>query len=227
MNKKNILVVASHPDDKILGCGGSIDKYSKLGYKIYTLILGSGIDSRNLKKNTLKDKKILNSQCIKANRTLGVKKIFFENLSDNSFDNYNLLKIVKIIESYLKKIKPIIVFTHNKHDLNIDHRITFESTLTACRPLNESSVKRLLCFEIASSTEWAFGSFSNSFKPNFFIDIEKNIKNKIKSLKFYKSELRKYPHPRSLKNIENLSMIRGASVGLKNAEAFECIYNIS
>ena len=110
----------------------------------------------------------------------------------NSFDNYNLLKIVKIIESYLKKIKPIIVFTHNKHDLNIDHRITFESTLTACRPLNESSVKRLLCFEIASSTEWAFGSFSNSFKPNFFIDIEKNIKNKIKSLKFYKSELRKY-----------------------------------
>lgn len=148
-------------------------------------------------------------------------------MSDNSFDNYNLLKIVKIIESYLKKIKPIIVFTHNKHDLNIDHRITFESTLTACRPLNESSVKRLLCFEIVSSTEWAFGSFSNSFKPNFFIDIEKNIKNKIKSLKFYKSELRKYPHPRSLKNIENLSMIRGASVGLKNAEAFECIYNIS
>ena len=117
MNKKNILVVASHPDDEILGCGGSIDKYSKLGYKIYTLILGSGIDSRNLKKNTLKDKKILNSQCIKANRTLGVKNIFFENLSDNSFDNYNLLKIVKIIESYLKKIKPIIVFTHNKKDL--------------------------------------------------------------------------------------------------------------
>ena len=70
-------------------------------------------------------------------------------------------------------------------------------------------------FEIASSTEWAFGSFSNSFNPNYFIDIEKNIKNKIKSLKFYKNELRKYPHPRSLKNVENLSMIRGASVGLK------------
>jgi len=227
MNKKNILVVASHPDDEILGCGRSIDKYSNLGYKIYILILGSGIDSRYLKKNTLKDKKILNIQCIKANKTLGVKNVFFENLSDNSFDNYNLLTIVKIIESYVKKIKPIIVFTHNKHDLNIDHRITFESTLTACRPLNESSVKRLLCFEIASSTEWAFGSFSNGFKPNFFIDIEKNIQNKIKSLKFYKNELRKYPHPRSLKNVKNISMIRGASVGLKNAEAFECIYDIS
>ena len=166
MSKKSILVIASHPDDEVLGCGGSINKFSKLGYQIFTLILSAGVDSRHVKKNTLSDKKILNLQCVKANKLLGVKNVFFENLSDNSFDNYNLLKIVRIIESYVKKIKPIIVFTHSKHDLNIDHRITFESTLTACRPLKESSVKKLLCFEIASSTEWAFGSFSNNFKPN-------------------------------------------------------------
>ena len=204
-----------------------INRMSDQGFKIFTLILGAGIDSRFVeKKNTQKYKKNLYSQCIKANKILGVKDIFFENLDDNRFDNYNLLKIVKIIEKYLKKLKPFIVFTHSKNDLNIDHRITFESTLTACRPMQESSVKKLLCFEVASSTEWSFGKISESFKPNYFVDIEGNIKNKLKSLKFYKNEMRKYPHPRSLKNVENLSMIRSSS-RFKNAEAFECIYDIA
>ncbi len=227
MSKKNILIIAAHPDDEILGCGGTIDKFSRAGHKIYTLILGAGLDSRNIKKKNESNKKNLYSQCIKANKYLGVKDVFFENLKDNSFDSYNLLKIIKIIELYVKRIKPFIVITHSKNDLNVDHRITFESTLTACRPMKGTHTKKLLCFEVASSTEWSFGKIVDNFKPNYFIDIQKNIKNKIKSLKFYKGELRKYPHPRSLKNVENISMIRGSSVGLKNAEAFECIYDIT
>ena len=138
-----------------------------------------------------------------------------------------MLHIIKIIERYIYKIKPIIIFTHNNCDLNIDHRITFQSTLTACRPQRNSSVKKLYSFEVPSSTEWAFGKITRNFQPNFFVNIEKSIKNKIKSLKFYKSEMRKFPHPRSLKNVENISLIRGSSVGLKNAEAFECIFDIS
>ena len=227
MNKKNILIIGAHPDDEILGCGGTIDKYKKMNYNIYTLILGSGIDSRDIKKkNDIKKKKLL-LQSVKANKFLGVKKIYFENLKDNNFDSYSLLHIIKIIERYIYKIKPIIIFTHNNCDLNIDHRITFQSTLTACRPQRNSTVKKLYSFEVPSSTEWAFSKITRNFQPNFFVNIEKSIKNKIKSLKFYKSEMRKFPHPRSLKNVENISLIRGSSVGLKNAEAFECIFDIS
>lgn len=227
MNKKNILVIAAHPDDEILGCGGTIDKFRKLNFNLYTLILGAGIDSRGIKKdNELKKKKLL-EQCIKANKYLGVKEIYFENLKDNNFDNYDLLKIIKIIEKYINIIKPFIIFTHSNSDLNIDHRITFQSTLTACRPQKNSFVRKLYSYEVPSSTEWSFGKISQNFQPNYFVNIEKNIKNKIKSLKFYKSELREFPHPRSIKNIQNISSVRGSSVGLKNAESFECIFDIS
>ena len=227
MNKKNILVIAAHPDDEILGCGGTIDKFRKLNFNLYTLILGAGIDSRGIKKdNELKKKKLL-EQCIKANKYLGVKEIYFENLKDNNFENYDLLKIIKIIEKYINIIKPFIIFTHSNSDLNIDHRITFQSTLTACRPQKNSFVRKLYSYEVPSSTEWSFGKISQNFQPNYFVNIEKNIKNKIKSLKFYKSELREFPHPRSIKNIQNISSVRGSSVGLKNAESFECIFDIS
>ena len=194
-----------------------------MNYNIYTLILGSGIDSADIKK--MISKKLL-LQSVKANKFLGVKEIYFENLKDNNFDSYSLLHIIKIIERYIIKLNQLL-FLHNNCDLNIDHRITFQSTLTACRPQRNSSVKKLYSFEVPSSTEWAFGKVTRNFQPNFFVNIEKSIKNKIKSLKFYKSEMRKFPHPRSLKNVENISLIRGSSVGLKNAEAFECIFDIS
>ena len=226
MSKKNILVIAAHPDDEILGCGGTIIKLKK-SFNLYTLILGAGIDSRGIKKNNQLKKTKLIEQGLKANKYLGVKEIYFENLKDNSFDNYDLLEIIKIIEKYINKIKPNIIFTHSNNDLNIDHRIIFQSTLTACRPQRNSSVKKLYSYEVPSSTEWSFGRVTKNFQPNFFVDIEKNIKKKIKSLQFYKSEMRKFPHPRSIKNIQNISSVRGSSVGLKNAESFECIFDIS
>ena len=167
MNKKNILIIGAHPDDEILGCGGTIDKYKKMNYNIYSLILGSGIDSRDIKKKNDIEKKKLLLQSVKANKFLGVKEIYFENLKDNNFDSYSLLHIIKIIERYINKIKPIIIFTHNNCDLNIDHRITFQSTLTACRPQRNSSVKKLYSFEVPSSTEWAFSKLQEIFNQIF------------------------------------------------------------
>ena len=152
-------------------------------------------------------------------------KPVFLNLPDNQLDKVPLLKIVKKIEAIIKDFKPYTVFTHFEGCLNIDHQIAFKATLTACRPLKEISVKKILSFEILSSTDWTHNQ-KKQFQPNYFIDISEEIKRKILSLKFYKSEVRKYPHSRSLKSVESLARVRGASSGCKFAEAFMLIRNI-
>ena len=132
-NKKKVLVVAAHPDDEALGCGGTIYKLISEGHTVSVLFLSDGVSSRipnklskeidNRKKNAIKSCKILK-----------VKNYFFENLSDNAFDTESLLNIIKIIEKYINKLKPEIIFTHSNSDLNVDHRITNQSVVTACRP---------------------------------------------------------------------------------------------
>ena len=147
------------------------------------------------------------------------------NFPDNQLDKVPILKVIKKIETVINKFKPNIIFTHYEKCLNIDHQIAYQATITACRPLKSSPIKTIFSFEILSSTEWA--AFKNKhFQPNFFIDISRQIKNKIKALKYYKSEIKKYPHSRSLKAIEALAKIRGVSSGFKFAEAFILIRHL-
>ena len=131
-----------------------------------------------------------------------------------------ILKIVKLIGLNIKKFKPKLILTHCPDDLNIDHHITNKAVITACRPLKNNSVKTLLFFEIASSTEWQIVNKRKSFSPNWFENIDSELKFKIKALKAYKKELRKWPHPRSSKGVEVLAQWRGSSSGFKAAEAF-------
>ena len=220
MNKsKNILVVASHPDDEVLGCGGTIYNLKKKGAKISVLFLSDGESSRKhpkISKLILERKK----QAVGAAKILGIKKIFFGNFPDNSMDSVPLLKIIQFIEKQIKIIKPDAIFTHFESDLNIDHQITNKAVVTACRPTKNQTVKSILFFEILSSSEWNISSKNKSFKPNYFVDITNSIKFKIKALKYYKRELKKWPHPRSVEGVKLLSKTRGSSVGLSNAEAF-------
>ena len=213
--KNKILVVAAHPDDEILGCGGAIIKFKET-HTIEVIFMTDGVSSRGKNKNNaLKRKK----NCIDLFSYLKLKKPLFFNFPDNQIDKVPLLKIVKKIEKKIETFKPHTIFTHYSGCLNIDHRKTFEAVMTACRPLSNSSVKKILSFEILSSTEWAHFKDA-SFQPNYYINISKEFKQKIKCLNFYKSELRKYPHSRSLKSIEALARFRGVSVGKKYAEAF-------
>ena len=129
------------------------------------------------------------------------------------------LKIIKKIEKVLKEFKPNIIFTHSENCLNIDHITTYKATITACRPIKSNSVELIISFEVPSSSEWKISN--NKFQPNFYIDIKKQLKNKIDCLKFYKSELRKFPHSRSLKGIESVAKYRGLECGKFAAEAFE------
>lgn len=218
-----ILAVAAHPDDEILGCGGTIARLVEEGYQSYTLILCEGITSRDEKrarKKREKEIKRLREDAYKANRVIGVEDVFTHNFPDNRFDTVPLLSIVKVIEGIKNKIKPDIIYTHHRNDLNIDHRITYVAVLTACRPIKGETVKEIYSFEIPSSTEWAY---PNTFAPNVFMDIAESMNLKVAALNTYKSELRRFPHPRSEKSIKVIAAKWGCVAGLCYAEAFEAI----
>jgi len=218
---KNVLIVASHPDDEVLGCFGTVEKLIKQGYKAYTLILGEGKTSRDQKRD-LENRKDeiseLRKEILEANNTIGIEKVFIESFPDNRFDGVELLDIVKVVSKVIDEIKPEIVFTHFENDLNIDHQITYKAILTATRPMENCSVKEIYSFEILSSTEW---NYPLTFSPDTFFEIE--IKNKQKAMSIYKSELREFPHPRSLDGIELNAKYWGMRVGKKYIEAFKTV----
>ena len=221
MNK--ILIVVAHPDDEVLGCGGTITRLNKEGYELYTLILGEGITSRDDKRSKEKrGREIANlkEQAKKANELIGVKKVFFHDFPDNRFDTVPFLDIVKVIEKIKNQIKPEIIFTHYEKDLNIDHQITYKAVITATRPVREETVKEVYSFEIPSSTEWFYPL---SFSPDMFFDISETIDIKLKALKKYQTELRESPHPRSCEGVKLIAKLWGMKVGINYAEAFKSV----
>jgi len=220
---KNILIIAAHPDDEILGCGGTIARLNKEGYKITTLILGEGISSRDdIRDIKKREKNILElkEEAKRANAILGVREVFFHDFPDNRFDTVPFLDIVKVIEKIKNQTKPEVIFTHYEKDLNIDHQITYKAVITATRPLKGESVKEIYSFEISSSTEW---SYPLSFSPNLFFNISGTIDVKIKALEEYKTELMEYPHPRSLEGVKLIAKNWGMKVGLEYAEAYKVV----
>ena len=227
--KKKVLVIAAHPDDEVLGCGGAIARHIFDKDIVEVIILGEGITSRSKIRNVEKDRKKLDQfkeKTKKANKILGVNNIIFENLPDNRFDDVNILDITKKIEKVIFNFKPNIVYTHSGLDLNRDHQITNEAVITACRPQDAYFLNKILLFEVPSSSEWST-SEKEQFSPNYYIDISSHFKKKMKSLQIYKSEIKKWPHPRSFKGIEHLARLRGAQVGCDFAESFYLVREVN
>ena len=211
MNK--VLVVVAHPDDEVIGCGGTIARHVKNGEIVQVVFLADGFGSRD-------DGVDRSKPASDAAIFLGCNPPIFLNLPDNQLDKLPLLDIVKKVETIVSRFKPDIVYTHNFGDLNIDHQIVNKAVITSCRPQRKTSVKTLLFFEIPSSTEWQVSKSKNIFNPNWFEDIDAELNLKIKALKAYKNELRNWPHPRSIKGVKALATWRGASAGFGAAEAF-------
>ena len=220
-----VLIIAAHPDDEVLGCGGTIPIMAERGENVYIAILGEGITSR-FENNDAEVSHLvgqLKNKSLQVAKTLGAKDFFNYSFPDNKFDTIPLLDIVKPIEQLIKRIGPSKIYTHFGGDLNIDHKITFRAVMTATRPFKGSSVKEIYSFEVASSTEWSFGQFDSIFNPNVFVDISSTFEQKINALKFYDCEIRDFPHPRSEKALKAYSEKWGSQVGLPAAEVFQLI----
>jgi len=226
----NYLVIAAHPDDEVLGAGGSMVKWAKSGSKVNVLIMAEGATSRhdnrdrNLCKNNLN---LLNDAALEAAKILGIEYVELMDFPDNRMDSLNLIDIIKPIEKKIKELKPNVVVTHHPGDLNIDHIVINQAVLTACRPQPGSTVKRILTFEVPSSTEWQTTTINKPFDPNWFVDITESIEVKKNALSAYKSEMRNWPHARSIKAVEHLARWRGSTIGTEAAEAFMLIREIN
>lgn len=223
-----ILVIAAHPDDEVLGCGGTIARFAQEGKKVYIAILGEGMTSRYEQRENADASLVnaLHSNAHEVSRFLGASDLFVFNLPDNRFDSVPLLNVVKTVEGLIERLRPSEVFTQHGGDLNIDHVVTYRATLTATRPMVGQSVKTLYSYEVPSSTEWAFAKFAPSFSPNIFFDISQTIEKKTAAMQRYESESRPFPHPRSPEALKAIAMRWGSVVGVEYAEAFEVIRSI-
>lgn len=217
----SILILAAHPDDEVLGCGGTIAKLADQGATVNVAFLADGVFSRSGGIETHQAELIARRAASqKACNILGVNCVYFGEFPDNRMDTIALLDIIKPIEALIAKYQPNTVFTHHSGDVNIDHQCIHEAVVTACRPQRGNPVKTLLCFEIPSSTEWQLPGSAPIFAPNWFIDISDTLNRKLAALNAYATELRDWPHPRSMQGVESLARWRGATVGVAAAEAF-------
>lgn len=219
--KKNLLVVAAHPDDEVLGCFATVAKMIKDGWTAYVLILSGGKTSRGKVDQAELDHLVREMK--DANELIGVKKVFQADFPDNAFDSVPLLNIVKEIERIKEVTRPMVVITHHVGDMNIDHQLTHRAVLTATRPMLDECVQTVLSMEVPSSTEWNSFDQNSIFVPNVFVDVSSTIDLKVAAMGKYRSELRKYPHPRSLRYIKELASINGKRVGLRYSENFHLV----
>ena len=218
---KSIIVVAAHPDDEVLGCGGTIAKLADEGAAIHVAFLADGVFSRAGDQTMQQEELcIRRAAAQKACHILGVKSVFFGDFPDNRMDTIALLDIINVVEKLIAEYQSDTVFTHHAGDVNIDHCRTHEAVVAACRPQRGHPVKTLLCFEVPSSTEWQLSGSAPVFVPNWFVDISDTLDRKFAALDAYAAELRDWPHPRSRQGVEHLVRWRGATVGVEAAEAF-------
>jgi LmbE family N-acetylglucosaminyl deacetylase len=223
-----ILVVAAHPDDEVLGCGGTAARLVQEGRDVYFAIMGEGITSRYPQREQADASQLeqLHRQVHAAAGKLGVKEVFVHHLPDNRLDSVPLLDVVKLVEDLVDRVKPEVIYTHHPGDLNIDHGVIYRAVLTATRPTAGQPVREIYAFEVPSATEWAFQSLEPSFRPNVFVDIRATIDAKIEAMERYESEARKFPHPRSPEALRALATRWGSVVGCPAAEAFELVRSI-
>ncbi len=221
VTQRSILVLAAHPDDEVLGCGGSLARFANEGAAIHVAFLADGVTARGEgATQSAEERRARRAAAEKACAILGAASTWFGDFPDNRLDTVGLLAIVKPIEALIVRHRPDTVFTHHAGDVNVDHRCVHQAAITACRPQPSHCVRTLLSFEVPSSTEWQPSASGPVFAPDWFIDISATLDRKIAALGAYAAEVREWPHPRSREGVMHLARWRGATVGLDAAEAF-------
>jgi LmbE family N-acetylglucosaminyl deacetylase len=232
LRNKKIMIVVAHPDDELLGLGGTMNKLiNEYSVQTHLIILGEGITSRSDSRDVSlweNELQIHKSNIKKAQEAIGYHSLSVHDFPDNRFDAVNLLDIIKVIEAEKMSFNPDVIFTHHGGDLNIDHQKTFEAVVTSCRPMESENVKTIITFETPSGTEWRASSDPRHFIPNLYFKIsEQNLAAKIKGMESYEFESRAYPHPRSPEALKITAQKNGINIGVPLAEAFCLIRQIN
>jgi LmbE family N-acetylglucosaminyl deacetylase len=219
-----VLVVAAHPDDETLGAGGTVARFTQEGSEVWVCLICDGVSARHSEVDRQKD------CAARACEVLGVSNVVFCDLPDQRLDTVSLVEVITPIEKCVAELRPDIVLTHFEEDVNQDHGVVFNATMVATRPTPGSTVRTVMCFETASSTEWAAPFPGRTFAPNVFVDIKETLAQKVAAMSVYgdthMSELRPYPHPRSLEAIEVYAKRHGVAVGMEAAEPFMLVRGV-
>lgn len=222
----SVLCIAAHPDDEVLGVGGTLARHAASGEEVHVCILSDGVTSRYDDPDAAEDEiQRRQSRAQTACDKLGAT-VSLHGFPDNSFDTVPLLDLVQTIEEEIRQHRPNIVYTHHYGDLNIDHELTCRATVTATRPLANSTVDRVLAYETLSASEWSVPDPSNAFQPTTFVDIGDTLESKLDALSVYERELREAPHPRTEETVRNNAEVWGAKAGVPAAEPFELLREV-
>lgn len=224
VNEMRYLVVVAHPDDEVLGVGGTIFKLISEGNDVAVAIMSYHAAARSGLSDTLSEDQN------EAMSLLGVKKVYSADFPNIKMNTVAHLDLVQFVERCIADFGADVLITHHPSDTNDDHCVTSRAVMAASRLFQRregiSPLRQLLFMEVPSSTEWSFDSSSNRFSPNFFVEIgEEGIDRKIVALHKYKGVMRPYPHPRSEEALKGLAAFRGSQAGCNYAEAFECVFN--
>lgn len=220
MTGKSVLVIAAHPDDEVIGAGGTIAAHAAVGDAVYIAILTEGASVQfpgDVEKIALKKR-----QAEEVAELLGARELFTADFPDQRLDVTPQLEVNRFVEAVARKVNPNIIYTHHFAELNADHRVAYEAAAVAARPFSLPSFERLLCYTV--DTLKHAGHTSPRF--NYYSDITETLELKLRAMRVYETELRDYPHPRSLEALRYAAQSAGAAVGLRAAEAFESVLEV-
>ena len=216
-DRRRVLVIAAHPDDELLGCGGTIALHTRAGHEVTSVIACEGESVRYGGDGTEQ-----RAQGRNAAEVLGTKEVRWLTFRDQRLDTLTLTDLIAPLEQAVRQIQPHIVYCQHGGDINRDHKLLFEALLVATRPV-ESCIEAVYSFDTASSTEWAF---PRTFVPDTWVDISSSLALKLEAMAFYEKEVKDYPHPRSLKGLEHRAHAWGNQVCLDAAEAFMTVRRV-
>lgn len=216
----DILVIAPHADDEVLGCGATIAKHV-LNNDSVTVLIGTNasIGAPELFKKEIVD--VVRKEAKKAHKILGVSETIFFDFPAPALNAFPSYKISMKISEILEAGRFDTVYLPHPGDMHQDHEVIYRSGLVACRPQNGNSVKNIYCYETLSETEWSPMQGDYFFKPNRFVNVSECFEKKLEAMRCFRSQLREFPHSRSLEALEALAKYRGATVGVERAESFE------
>lgn len=217
---KKVIVISAHPDDEILGVGGTLLKHKKCGDNLAWVII-TGIDEANgFTNERVRTRELEISQ---VSDRIGFSKVYKLNYPTMGLNPEIVNEMIPKISSIFNEFEPEVIYVMNRSDAHSDHRYTFDAVAACTKSFRYPFIKKVLMYECISETEFAPQLPEKIFIPNYFVDISNYLAKKLEIMKIYESELGEHPFPRSIKNIESLAIYRGASVGVNYAEAFQII----